>query len=159
MTADYPALVFGPGVCPWIITLNRCHNEHEGISNHRRLDCSLNRLFRRRSKKISKLRVTGLCEGNSPVTGEFPTQRSSNAENSMTSSWLQLNCHIFQQGDGVIYIVEFNLPNNSVAHIVWDTTVSGKCTIFLLLKVVIIATLCCKGGHCQIVIEPPRLII
>ena len=27
------------------------------------------------------LRVTGLCEGNSPVTGEFPTQRVSNAEN------------------------------------------------------------------------------
>ena len=25
-----------------------------------------------RSKKTSKIRVTGLCEGNSPVTGEFP---------------------------------------------------------------------------------------
>ena len=31
---------------------------------------SLSRLFRRRSKKTSKLRVTGLCEGNSPVTGQ-----------------------------------------------------------------------------------------
>ena len=30
--------------------------------------------------KTSKLRVTGLCEGNSPVTGEFPSQRVSNAE-------------------------------------------------------------------------------
>ena len=30
---------------------------------------------RRRWKKTSKLRVTGLCEGNSPVTGEFPAQR------------------------------------------------------------------------------------
>ena len=38
-------------------------------------------LFRRRSKKTSKLRVAGLCEGNSPVTGEFPAQRASNAEN------------------------------------------------------------------------------
>ena len=28
-----------------------------------------------------KLRVTGLYEGNSPVTGEFPAQRASNAEN------------------------------------------------------------------------------
>ena len=36
---------------------------------------------RRRSKKTSKLRVTGLCEGNSTVTGEFPSQRASNAEN------------------------------------------------------------------------------
>ena len=34
-----------------------------------------------RSKKTSKLRITGLCVGNSPVTGEFPTQMSSNAEN------------------------------------------------------------------------------
>ena len=30
-------------------------------------------------KGTSKLRVTGLCEGNSPVTGEFPAQRASNA--------------------------------------------------------------------------------
>ena len=44
-------------------------------------DCLLNRLFRRRSKKISKLRVTGLCAGNSPGTGEFPAQMASNAEN------------------------------------------------------------------------------
>ena len=41
---------------------------------------SWNRLFRRRSKKTSKVRITGLCEGNSPVTGEFPAQRASNAE-------------------------------------------------------------------------------
>ena len=32
-------------------------------------------------KKPSKLRVTGLCVGNSPRTGEFPAQRASNAEN------------------------------------------------------------------------------
>ena len=32
-------------------------------------------------KKTSKLRVTGLGAGNSPVTGEFPAQRASNAEN------------------------------------------------------------------------------
>ena len=36
---------------------------------------------RRRSQKTSKLPVTGLCAGNSPVTGEFPAQRASNAEN------------------------------------------------------------------------------
>ena len=52
-----------------------------GVSNHQPHDCLLKRLFRRRSKKASKLRVTGLSEGNSPVTGEFPTQRASNAEN------------------------------------------------------------------------------
>ena len=41
----------------------------------------LNRLFRRRSKKTSNLRVTGLCAGKSPGTDEFPTQMASNAEN------------------------------------------------------------------------------
>ena len=43
--------------------------------------CLLNRWFRQRSKNTSKFRVTGLCEGNSPVTGEFPAQRVSNTEN------------------------------------------------------------------------------
>ena len=33
------------------------------------------------SKKTSKLHVTGLCAGNSPVTGEFPAQMGSNVEN------------------------------------------------------------------------------
>ena len=36
---------------------------------------------RRRSKKTSKPRVTGLCAGNSPVTGEFSAQMASNTEN------------------------------------------------------------------------------
>ena len=66
------------------------HNEHDGVLNHQRLDCLFNYLFRRRSKKSSKLRVTGLCEGNSPVTGEFPAQGASNGEKCfhlMTSSW------------------------------------------------------------------------
>ena len=57
------------------------NNGRDGVSNHQPHDCLLNRLFCRRSKKTSKLRVTGLCAGNSPVTGEFPAQMSSNAEN------------------------------------------------------------------------------
>ena len=46
------------------------HNECHGISNHQPHECLLNRLFGRRSKKTSKLRVTGLCLGNSPETVE-----------------------------------------------------------------------------------------
>ena len=49
------------------------------------LECLFNCLFRRRSKKTSKLRVTGLCEGNSPITGEFPSQRVTKA--GKVSSW------------------------------------------------------------------------
>ena len=36
---------------------------------------------RRRSKKTSKIRDTGFCGGNSPVTSDFPAQRASNEEN------------------------------------------------------------------------------
>ena len=42
------------------------HNDPDDVSNHQPHGCLLNRLFRRRSKKTSKLRVTGLCAGNSP---------------------------------------------------------------------------------------------
>ena len=62
-------------------TLRWRHNGRDSVSNHQPHDCLLNRLFRRRSKKTSKLRVTGLCAGNSPGTGEFPTQMASDAEN------------------------------------------------------------------------------
>ena len=57
----------------------RC-GERDGVSNHQSNDCLFNSLFRRGSKKTSKLHVTGLCEGNSPVTGEFPALRPSKAE-------------------------------------------------------------------------------
>ena len=65
----------------FIITLLWRHNGHDSVSNHQPHDYLLNRLFRRRSKKTSKLRATGLRTGNSPGTGEFPAQMSSSAEN------------------------------------------------------------------------------
>ena len=57
------------------------HNGRDSVSNHQPRDCFLSRLFRHRSTKTSKLRVTGLCVGNSPETGEFPAQVASNADN------------------------------------------------------------------------------
>ena len=72
------------------------HNGCDGVSNHQPHDCLLNRSFGRRSKKTSKLRVTGLCVENSPLTGEFSTQMASNAEN--VSIWWrhhsQHNCRV-----------------------------------------------------------------
>ena len=72
-------------VCTWlafICTILRWrHNGRDCVSNHQPHSCLLNRLFGRRAKKTSKLRVTGLCVGNSPGTGEFPAQMASNAEN------------------------------------------------------------------------------
>ena len=57
------------------------HNGCNGISNHQPRYCLLNRSFRCTSKKTSKLRVTGLCAGNSPVIGVFPAQMACNSEN------------------------------------------------------------------------------
>ena len=37
----------------------------------------------------NKFRITDLFEGNSPVTGEFPAQRASNAQKVSSLSW----CH------------------------------------------------------------------
>ena len=64
-------------------TLQWRHIECHGVWNQRRLDCLLNRLFRRRSKKTSKLRVTWSLAfvreiHQWPI---FPSQRASNAEN------------------------------------------------------------------------------
>ena len=53
--------------------------------------------------ETSKLRGTGLCAGNSPVTGEFPTQRASNAE--YVSIWWrhhEHSKHAMQCGTSVI---------------------------------------------------------
>ena len=70
------------------------HNGRDGVSNHRHLDCLLNRLIRRRSKETSKLRVTGLCEGNSSLTSGLPPQRANNAEN--VSFWWRHHAKLLQ---------------------------------------------------------------
>ena len=46
------------------------HNERYGVPNYQRHDCLLKCLSRCRSKKTSELCVTGLCEGNWPVTDD-----------------------------------------------------------------------------------------
>ena len=53
------------------LSLCRHHNGRDSVSNHQPHHCWLNRLFRRRSKKTSKLRATG----------EFSAQMASIAEN------------------------------------------------------------------------------
>ena len=53
-------------------TLQWRHIEHNGVSNHQPHDSLLNRLFRRRTKKTSKLRVTGLCAGGFTGDRWFP---------------------------------------------------------------------------------------
>ena len=90
---DWCVVVYGTGHHGFVnlVSLQWRHNERDGVSNHQRLDYLLNCLFRRRSKKTSKIRVTGLCKGNSSVAVEFPAQRASDAEN--VSIWWRH--HIF----------------------------------------------------------------
>ena len=101
------------------------HNERDGVSNHQPHDCLLNRLFRRRWKKTSKFRVAGLCVGNSPVTGEFPAQRVSNAEN-VSTRWRHHDDdtdHAIMWYSYVIIIWTFIAMN-----FLW-MTLKGKCYI------------------------------
>ena len=74
------------------------HNECDDVSNHQCLECLLSRLFWRRSKKTSKLHVTGLCEG----TSDFPAQRASNVENVSIwwchhASWFLTSCQLIKK--------------------------------------------------------------
>ena len=66
---DVRRLMWDVIIHPWpniFKTLWWRHNDHDSVSNHQPHECLFNRLFRRRSKETSKLRVTGLCVGNSP---------------------------------------------------------------------------------------------
>ena len=66
-------------------------------------------------KEKSKLRVTGLCEGNSPVTDEFPTQRASNAE-SVSIWWRHL-----------ITYQERLRASSSAGRVRWHLRASSRC--------------------------------
>ena len=64
-------------------------------------------------KWTSKLHVTGLCEGNSPVTGEFPSQRVSNEENA--SIWWHRHEIISEMGPWLI----LSVPSQLRPHRTW----------------------------------------
>ena len=55
----------------------QCHNGSDGVSNPQPHHCLLNRVFRRWSKKTSKLGVAGICARNSPGTSphKWPVTR------------------------------------------------------------------------------------
>ena len=95
------------------------HNGRDSVSNHQPQDCLLNPLFRCRSKKTSKLRVTGLCAGNSPGTGEFPAQMASNAEN--VSIWWYHHCRVSFRGKSYIAIASGRNASLEVINFVIDS--------------------------------------
>ena len=77
------------------------HNGHGGVSNHQPRGCLLNHLFRRRSKKTSKLRVTGLCAGHSPGPVNSPHKGPVTRKMFPFDDAIMLP-HIYSQGSKVV---------------------------------------------------------
>ena len=91
-----------------------------GVSNRQPHGCLLNHSFRCRQKNTPKLRVTGLCVGNSPVTGDFPAQMSSNAENVFI--WWRLHGNIEQ----TIIVQNIVSESHTLLHLMRNITNSFK---------------------------------
>ena len=122
-------------------TLERRHNERDGVSNHWSLDCLLNRFVRRWSKKTSKLRVTGLCEGNPPVDSPHQGPATRKCFHLMTSSWNgenYPNSLKWNQGKPVIHwslrnvtvIFKWQFPDSLYSLVIWAFAVDllvGDC--------------------------------
>ena len=104
-----------------LISLQWRHDELDGVSSRQPRDCLLNRLFRHRSKKTSKLRVTSLCEGNSPVTGGFLAQRASNAENGYASNRDARDLRRHRSHYDVTVMIWRHLMSYIVCWICWQT--------------------------------------
>ena len=114
------------------------HNGRDGVSNHQPHDCLLNRLFGRRSKKTSNLRVTGLCVGNSPGTGEFPTQMASNAEN--VSLWWRHHAKTYSSG---VILINWQ---KIIYKLIWHGTASERhdSNNFMFIRVIWWLTNTCR---------------
>ena len=105
------------------IALQWRHNERHGVSNHQPHDCLPNRLFRRRSKKTSKLCVPGLCVGNShspykwPVTRKmFPFDDVFMDFITLTDNYISIHqCHFLVQ-PCLNYSVGFTTPLSKLDH-------------------------------------------
>ena len=148
---------------PWIELLaswqNPLHWRHNGcdsISNHQPHDCLLNRLFRRRWKKTSKLRVNGLCVENSPGTGEFSTQMASDSEN--VSIWWRHRARWRETGNPPRFISlpfakNASLLSNPIVLIHSNSYASHEVRIWWM-SAYIGPTLVCVMPFCVVCVEP-----
>ena len=135
------------------------YNGCDGVSNHQPHHCLLNRLFRCSSKKASKLRVTGLWAGNSPVTSEFPAQMASNAENAIWwrhhgTTWLKLVMDEVVHPTSLYGCNKLSIPKNSILFqpqlsiLCMPKTYAQCCNGFLTILNNFSSAFECKGmGH------------
>ena len=121
----------------WVTLLWR-HNEHDSVSNHQPRGCLLNRLFRRRSKKTLKLRVTGLCVGNSPGPVNSPHKGP-------------VTRKMFPFDDVIMTIYFLHYPNKRHPTALWwgwDLGQSSKSHIFpAFVKFMLCAISCFSGPY------------
>ena len=89
------------GWCELLMALQWRHNERGGVSNHQPHYCLLNPLFRRRSKKTSKLRFIGLCAWNSPVTQKMFPFDDVIMESGLTYSCMSARSGAVKPHDGI----------------------------------------------------------
>ena len=101
-------------------TLQWRHNERDCVLDHQPHNCLLNRLLRCRSKKTSKLHVTGVT-----VIGELPAQKVSNGEN-VSTEWRH-------------HVSELSSTNSHYS-VPWLTpsTSRGLCTWFVICCFVVV---------------------
>ena len=110
---------------PWTTLYKHIYQSFRDVtltsSRSLNLDRLLNRLFRHRSKNMSKLRATGLYEGNPPVAGGFPSDRASNAENVSIwwrhheddTIWSKLNSYlVFKRYPFLVFYSIMQIPCN-----------------------------------------------
>ena len=97
----------------YLLSLPWRHNGYDSVSYHQPHNCLLNRSCGCRSKETSKLRVTGLCAGNSPGIGEFPAQMASNAEN-VSIWWRHHAMQMHQYKNKVVYCINGTVPYSNV---------------------------------------------
>ena len=111
-----------PLVTAWHLELGPLRwrlNERHGVSNRRRLDALLNPLFRCWSKKTSKLRVTGLCDGG--FTGNSPhrvsvTRKIFQIDYVVMHQWPKHCCGypiIYRRKPKYVHIISKSLDSNT----------------------------------------------
>ena len=100
------------------------HNERGGASNHETSPLFAQLLVQAqiKTKQTSKLRVTCLCWGNSPMTSEFSTQKARNAENVFI--WRRHHNNLTHGANDVWRTSEPATPCLSISKICFETAIT-----------------------------------
>ena len=104
----------------YLISFQWRHNERDGVSNLQRLDCYSIVCSGADQRKHQSTASLTFVRGNSPMTGEIPAQRDSNAEN--VSIWWRhhdqllwsvvINVNLFHACRQLKYLAIYQMPTS-----------------------------------------------